>query len=407
MAEGRDRVRVFVSYSRVNKPFALDLLLSLESHGFDAFLDSEDLMPGEPWEARLKSAIHRAHTVVFLVSAASLASEECVKELRIAQEQGKRVIPVVIEDMQVGGLPPELKRLHFVFFEGEGRTYAKGLAALVTALKTDIEWVHAHTRLTDQALEWIGANRQPGFLLRGEPLDGALAWLAKPTPDNLRITDHTAEFIESSRAADQSAKLKHARANLRRVLVASVAGLLMIGLGATLFQYTRLQSALDATQAARDAARDERDAARNRVARLERENAALLAGQPADPVARSARASPTDLAQYVSNLTSENRALRRDARDDLVRFLDRQRDGGLNRELISQLRASRNYQEQLGIAYALARLDADAPFAEREAAIADLRATCASARDATLRDNLEGALRVVAQGNTAVSADCP
>lgn len=42
------KLKVFLSYSRKDSAFAQELLAGLELLGFEAYLDKEDIAPGEP-----------------------------------------------------------------------------------------------------------------------------------------------------------------------------------------------------------------------------------------------------------------------------------------------------------------------------------------------------------------------
>ena len=54
-AGGGDRpASVFISYSRKDYAFAEKLRAALIAAGFEAYLDKEDILPGEPWRARLE-----------------------------------------------------------------------------------------------------------------------------------------------------------------------------------------------------------------------------------------------------------------------------------------------------------------------------------------------------------------
>ena len=71
MAEARagEKLKVFISYSRKDSAeFADELLAGLEVAGFAPFLDRHDIVPGEPWEARLGGLIEQSDTVVFVVA---------------------------------------------------------------------------------------------------------------------------------------------------------------------------------------------------------------------------------------------------------------------------------------------------------------------------------------------------
>ena len=57
-------------------------------------------------------------------------------------------------------------------------TTSTGVRALVEALDTDLEWVSAHTRLLQRAVEWDNEGREGSYLLRGRDLAEAERWLS-------------------------------------------------------------------------------------------------------------------------------------------------------------------------------------------------------------------------------------
>ena len=66
---------VFISYSRKDSALAEKLRLALIALNFEAYLDKEDILPGEPWRARLESLILAADAVVYVISPDSITSE--------------------------------------------------------------------------------------------------------------------------------------------------------------------------------------------------------------------------------------------------------------------------------------------------------------------------------------------
>jgi hypothetical protein len=149
-APAGDRAHVFVSYSRKDLAFAQMLVDALAERGFHAFLDKTDIAPGEPWKERLAGLIATADTVVYSVSPDSVASPICGWELEVSARLGKRIIPVVARRIADADAPPALGRLNWVFLtEGDDKDAA--LAALDTALRTDLPWVREHTRLGELA----------------------------------------------------------------------------------------------------------------------------------------------------------------------------------------------------------------------------------------------------------------
>jgi hypothetical protein len=223
---GTMKSRLFLSYSRRDSAFVDELIISVESYGFEVLLDREDLFPGEQWEPRLHRFISEADTTVCVVSANWVASEQCVKELAIALDQGRRIIPVIIDQIHPNSMPEQLARLQFVFFHGEGRSYARGVVSLVTALRTDIDWVRQQSRLLDKAQEWNQHGRSKALALRGASLDEALKWVHAPRPEHTRILPVVAEFVEASRKAQDDDDKSRLRG---RFIFTAVAGVALVG----------------------------------------------------------------------------------------------------------------------------------------------------------------------------------
>ena len=104
--------RIFLSHSSANDVEAVALGDWLTTEGWDDFfldLDPErGIAAGERWERRLHEAANRCEAVLFLVSRAWLDSPWCLKEFTLAQKLNKRTFCVLVEDLAVSDLPPEL-----------------------------------------------------------------------------------------------------------------------------------------------------------------------------------------------------------------------------------------------------------------------------------------------------------
>lgn len=235
MSDGREALRVFISYARRDATaFADELLQGLEVAGFDAFIDRHDIAAGEDWEARLGGLIQSADTVVFVITPEAVASQRCAWEVARAEELSKRVIPIVLIDVPVEQTPERLRRLNYIYFT-EGHSYSGALVELAKALRVDIGWIREHTRLGDLARRWEARDRADVLLLRGSELEAARAWLGAwkaPAPPPLDL--HRA-FIAASDAAEGSA-LSEERQRLRRqtLLQRGLAGVTALALVATL-----------------------------------------------------------------------------------------------------------------------------------------------------------------------------
>ncbi|MBI3158808.1 MAG: TIR domain-containing protein [Chloroflexi bacterium] len=202
MAKTKSATKAFISYSRKDTDFARRLHARLGEDGLDLWADWERIPITANWMAEITGAIEQADSFIFIISPDSLVSEYCIKELRIAVENNKRMVPVLHRmprRPQMKTLPHELSAHQWVYIRPED-DFEQSVGNMLAALTTDLEWVKAHTRLQERALEWNRKSRDVSFLLRGSDLEQAEAWLGsasaerKPSPTRLQT-----EFILASR----------------------------------------------------------------------------------------------------------------------------------------------------------------------------------------------------------------
>jgi WD40 repeat protein len=222
---------VFVSYSRRDQGFVRRLAERLAGSGRRVWVDWQDIPPSARWRVEIYAAIEAAEAFVFVMSPASLESEVCREELRHAFTVNKRVVPVMIAEVDRSVVPADLAALNWLSFENEG-DFEKSFAATIRAVDTDLEWVKAHTRLTVQALEWE-AKADKSLLLRGAELAAAEdALAARPTKPEPTPTH--SQFVLASRQASTRRQ--------RSVLMVSLATLVAMALLASLAWVQRGQA---------------------------------------------------------------------------------------------------------------------------------------------------------------------
>jgi TPR repeat protein len=201
-APNRDKLRVFISYSREDLDFADQLAAALDSSGFECFIDREGISGGEAWKRRLGNLISEADTVVFVLSPDSARSETCNWEVEEAARLNKRILPANWRPLESVSPPPRLRDLNYIFFYKEpkvpGSGFGTGLANLVAALNTDFDWLREHTRYLQRATEWDKGGRPANRLLSGDDIAEAKAWVARrpkgaPEPTALHL-----DFIRAS-----------------------------------------------------------------------------------------------------------------------------------------------------------------------------------------------------------------
>jgi hypothetical protein len=145
------RLSVFISYGRDDLDFADQLKAALSLHEYEIAIDRRGISGGEDWKDRLGGLIRDADTIMFLLSPSSARSEMCQWEVSESVRQSKRLIPVLCRALDGACAPTQLASRNYIFFYADLRTpgsgFGTGLARLVAALETDVDWMREHTRL--------------------------------------------------------------------------------------------------------------------------------------------------------------------------------------------------------------------------------------------------------------------
>lgn len=119
-ARGSDRPSVFVSYSREDEAIVSAITSRLAGHGIEVWRDVESIRAGDNFVDAIRDAILRAKYILFFISKKSLASPWMQQEIALAlhrghqDEAGARLIPIVIEPVDVSEMPVLLRTYHFL-----------------------------------------------------------------------------------------------------------------------------------------------------------------------------------------------------------------------------------------------------------------------------------------------------
>jgi TIR domain-containing protein len=177
---GRSVADVFVSYAREDMPFVRRLTDALQARNREVWVDLEDIMPSARWREEIRTGITGAHAVAFVISPDSIVSKVCRTELDYATGASKRLVPILARQTPPEGVPSALAELNWLSFL-DGTDFETGVDRMVEVLDTDLDRVHPHTRLLNQAREWETRGRDRSLLLRGDELKQAETWLADQT----------------------------------------------------------------------------------------------------------------------------------------------------------------------------------------------------------------------------------
>ena len=76
--------RTFISYSRKDKDFALELAKNLRATGFDIWLDLLDIPTGARWDDEVEAALKDCGAFLVIITPASSASDNVKDEIGYA-----------------------------------------------------------------------------------------------------------------------------------------------------------------------------------------------------------------------------------------------------------------------------------------------------------------------------------
>jgi hypothetical protein len=88
---------IFISYSRKNETAALTLAERLRSRGLSVWIDQKSIGASSRWTGEIAKAVEEATVMLLLISSDSMASENVLKEVDMALEWKKRIVPIDIE----------------------------------------------------------------------------------------------------------------------------------------------------------------------------------------------------------------------------------------------------------------------------------------------------------------------
>jgi hypothetical protein len=93
---------LFLSYSRADRPLAEQFVRTAAARGVNVWYD-EDIEGGRDWRERIVAALGSAKALVILFSEHSNDSRQLIKELAVADNMRKQVIPVLISNCEPKG----------------------------------------------------------------------------------------------------------------------------------------------------------------------------------------------------------------------------------------------------------------------------------------------------------------
>ncbi len=226
---------VFISYGRADsKVFAKKLHDRLIQKGLEVWFDFEDIPLGVDYQTQINQGIEQTHNFVFIISPHAVNSPYCAKEIELAVNLHKRIIPLMhVEEISrdtwlqryphctdedwaayrakglhasYPNMHAEISRINWVYFRENIDDFEQSLVRLLEIIERQQTYVHQHTDLLTKALVWERHQKQFQYLLTGSARQSAEGWLKTRWPDKqppCQPTDLHCEFIcESAKTAN-------------------------------------------------------------------------------------------------------------------------------------------------------------------------------------------------------------
>jgi hypothetical protein len=202
----------FMSYSREDVSYQKRVIAELRQRGISVWVDTENLIPGSPaWEREIERAIRAAAGIIVLLSPDSNNSEWVRREISFAEQNNKRIFPVLIRGDEDDSIPLRLSSHQRV---DRRRQFNSGLDQLAGALKDHLGVTAVH-RIPKQrnSVNFNPSDLKkfilPGFLamfglacLGGLSLAASFVFKNIPTPSQVMTTPPDVDPLITETAVD-------------------------------------------------------------------------------------------------------------------------------------------------------------------------------------------------------------
>ncbi len=111
-------MHIFISYSRKDSTFAIQLCKLLTTERLHYWMDTADIAPGSIWRKELKKAIRQGYALLVIMSDAAHESTWVAKEIQYARRRNIPIIPV----WRSGKLWDELEKYNYVEMKADSYT---------------------------------------------------------------------------------------------------------------------------------------------------------------------------------------------------------------------------------------------------------------------------------------------
>ena len=92
---------VFISYSREDQQMVISMVEYLRGQGLAVWMDETDIHGATMWTEEIVEAIHKCNLFILSISRHSTGSKNVVKELALASEREKIILPIYLEQCDI------------------------------------------------------------------------------------------------------------------------------------------------------------------------------------------------------------------------------------------------------------------------------------------------------------------
>jgi hypothetical protein len=219
---------IFISYSRQDAEFVKQLTEKLEENGLDVWIDWEDIPYSSNWWEEISQAITGASAFVCILSDDYFKSETCRAELKLAEQDNKRIIPVCYKnfDRRLND-SNAVAMTNWLTFE-TGDNFNTSFEVLLDTLNADLDWRKFHARLQVRASEWSKKENNSSYHLFGQDLEDAVEKLKQQNDKSPQLTTLQLNYVEASKAGARELTRKQLRGFYWAALVYSFAQIFVI-----------------------------------------------------------------------------------------------------------------------------------------------------------------------------------
>ena len=97
---------IFASYSREDQAQVFPIVDKLRARGRNIWIDQEGIHGAKLWSQEIVNAIESSKVFILFASAKAFTSKNVTKELALASESDKHILPIFIEEAEI---PPAMK----------------------------------------------------------------------------------------------------------------------------------------------------------------------------------------------------------------------------------------------------------------------------------------------------------